>query len=81
MQMNKAILRNSEIVTFEKKNNFAAAWMIFFQTAGLEIDFFPRRAYLYSFAWIKDLTDKNLLNTRKPRGDIFHAFVSIYDII
>ena len=50
MQMNKAILRNSEIVIFEKKNSFAAAWVIFFQTAGSETDFFSRRAYLYSFA-------------------------------
>ena len=40
MQMNKAILRNSEIVIFEKKNNFAAAWVSFFQTAGLETKFF-----------------------------------------
>ena len=50
MQMTKAILRNSEIVIFEKKNSFAAAWVIFFQTAGLETDFFSRRTYLYSFA-------------------------------
>ena len=28
--MNKTILRNSEIVVFDKKNNFAAAQMIFF---------------------------------------------------
>ena len=74
MQMNKAILRNSEIVIFEKKNNFVDAWVIFFQTAGSETDFFSRRTYLYSFAWIKDLIDKNLLNTRKPRGEIFHTF-------
>ena len=46
MQMNKAILRNSEIVIFEKKNNFAAAWMSFFQTAELET-FFSRRTYLF----------------------------------
>ena len=51
MQMNKAILRNSLIVIFEKKN-FGAAWVSFFQTAGSETDFFSRRPYLYSFAWI-----------------------------
>ena len=79
--MNKAILRNSEIVIFEKKNSFAAAWVIFFQIAGLETDFFSRRTYLYSFAQIKDLIDKNLFHTRKPRDEIFHTFVSIYDII
>ena len=38
MQMNKTILRNSEMVIFDKKNNFAAAWVssffpIFFQLA------------------------------------------------
>ena len=31
--MNKAILRNSEIVIFDKKNNFAAAWVIFFSNS------------------------------------------------
>ena len=72
MQIKKAFLRNSEIVIFEKKNNFAAAWVSFLQTAGSETD----RSYLYSFAWIKDL-----LNTRKPRRGIFHTFVIIYDII
>ena len=61
--MNKAILRNSEIVIFEKKNNFGAAWVSFFQTVGLETDFFSRRPYLYSFEWMKDLIDKNLLIT------------------
>ena len=30
MQMNKAILRNSKIVIFDKKNNFAAARVNFF---------------------------------------------------
>ena len=30
MQMNKAILRNSEIVIFDKKNNFTAARLSFF---------------------------------------------------
>ena len=41
MQMNKANLRNSEIVILDKKNNFAAAWVsFFFQPAGLETDFF-----------------------------------------
>ena len=30
MQMNKANLRNSEIVILDKKNNFAAAWVSFF---------------------------------------------------
>ena len=79
--MNKAILRNSEIVIFEKKNSFAAAWVIFFQTTGSETDIFSRRTYLYSFAQIKDLIDKNLFNTRKLRDEIFHTFVSIYDII
>ena len=64
MQMNKAILRNSEIVIFEKKKKIGAAGVSFFQTAGLETDFFSRRPYLYSFASIKDLTDKNLLNSR-----------------
>ena len=38
--MNKAILRNSEIVIFEKKNKIGAAWVSFFQTAGFETDFF-----------------------------------------
>ena len=79
MQMNKAILRNSEIVIFEKKKIGGTAWVSFFQTAGSETEFFSRRPYLYSFAWIKDLIDKNFLNTRKPRGEIFD--VSIYDII
>ena len=74
--MNKAILRNSEIVIFDKKNNFAAARLSFFQTTGLET-FFSRRPYVYSFAWIKVLIDKNLLNTRKPRGDMFHTFVGM----
>ena len=42
MQMNKAILRNSEIVIFDKKNNFMAARVsfFFFQPAGSEKDFF-----------------------------------------
>ena len=80
MQINKAILRNSEIVIFEGKK-FLRLWVTFFQTAGSEIDFCSRRTYLYSFARIKDLIDKNLLNTRKPRGEIVHTFVSIYDII
>ena len=80
MQMNKGILRNSEIVIFEKKNNFAAVWMDFFQTAELETFFFTSDLS-FSFAWIKNLLDKNLLNTRKPRGEIFHAFASIYGII
>ena len=45
MQMNKAILRNSEIVIFDKKNNFAAARLsFFFQPAGSETDFFSRRS-------------------------------------
>ena len=40
MQMNKAILKNSETVIFEKKK-FAAIWGTFFtQPAGSEIDFF-----------------------------------------
>ena len=30
MQMNKAILRNSEIVIFDKKNNFPVAQVSFF---------------------------------------------------
>ena len=81
MHMSQAIIRNRETVIFEKKNNFAAAWVSFFQTAGSETDFFSRRTYHYSFAWIKYLTDKNLLNTRKPKGHIFHTFVSIYNII
>ena len=43
MQMNKAILRNSETVIFEKKK-FAAIWGTFFsQPAGSEIDFFFSR--------------------------------------
>ena len=72
MQMSKAILRNSEIVIFDKKNNFGE---FFFQTAGSETDYFSRRSYVYLFAWIKYLIDKNLLNTRKPRGEMFHTFV------
>ena len=71
MQMSKAILRNSEIVIFDKKNNFGE---FFFQTAGSETDYFSHRSYVYSFAWVKYLIDKNLLNTRKPRGEIFHTF-------
>ena len=44
MQMNKANLRNNEIVILDKKNNFAAARVsFFFQPAGLETDFFSRR--------------------------------------
>ena len=40
MQINKAILRNSKIVIFDKKNNFVAAWVsFFFQPTGLETDF------------------------------------------
>ena len=78
MQMNKAILRNSEIIIFDKKNNFAAPRVrFFFQTAGSETDFFTSRPYVYSFAWIKDLIAKNLLNTRKPRAEIFHTFVGM----
>ena len=39
--MNNAILRNSEIVIFDKKNNFVAAWLsFFFQPTGTETDFF-----------------------------------------
>ena len=30
MQINKSILRNSETVIFDKKNNFAASWVSFF---------------------------------------------------
>ena len=30
MQTNKTILRNSEIVIFDKKNNFVATWVSFF---------------------------------------------------
>ena len=41
MQMNKAILRNREIVIFDQKNNFAAARMsFFFQPAGSKTFFF-----------------------------------------
>ena len=37
MQRNKAILRNSKIVIFDKKNISTAAWVSFFpQPAGLE---------------------------------------------
>ena len=44
MQMNKAFLRNSEIVIFDKKkNNFAAARVsFFFQPAGSETFLFFR---------------------------------------
>ena len=56
MQMNKAILRNSEIVIFDKKNNFAAARLSFFQTTGLETFFFTSALCLFicmdkSFDW------------------------------
>ena len=68
MQMSKAILRNSEIVIFDKKNNFGE---FFFQTAGSETDYFSHRSYVYSFAWVKYLIDKNLLNTRNPRMKCF----------
>ena len=41
MLMNKAILRNSEIVIVAKKKIFAAASVrFFFHPAGLETDFF-----------------------------------------
>ena len=46
MQMNKAILRNSKIVIFDNKDNFAAAWMsFFFFSTSLDRKqiFFPRR--------------------------------------
>ena len=75
--MNKAILRNSEILIFDKKNNLAAAQVSFFKPLDWRQIFFSRRPYVYSFAWIKDLIDKTLLNTRKPRGDMFHAFVGM----
>ena len=46
MQMNKAILRNSKTVIFDKKNNFAVARLSFFsQPAGSETDFFSRRLH------------------------------------
>ena len=80
MQMNKAILRNSEIVIFEKKKIWDCPGE-FFSNRWIGNRFFSRRPYLYSFAWIKDLIDKNFLNSRKPRGEIFHTFVSIFDII
>ena len=46
MQMNKAILRNSKIVIFDKKNNFVAARVSFFpQPAGSETFFFSCQPY------------------------------------
>ena len=48
--MNKAILRNIEIVTFNKKNNFTAAWLsFFFQPTGSETDFFSHRPKWITF--------------------------------
>ena len=40
MQIIKAVLINSEIISFEKKNNFAVAWVSFFQIAGSETNLF-----------------------------------------
>ena len=57
-----------------KKNNFGE---FFFQTAGSETDYFSCRPYVYSFAWMKYLIDKNLLNTRKPRGKMLLKFVDM----
>ena len=62
MQMSKAILRSSEIVIFEKKK-FWGCLGEFFLDRWIRNRFFSRRPYLYSFEWIKDLIDKNLLNT------------------
>ena len=50
MQMNKAILRNSEIVIFDKKNNFTAARVSFF--------FFPTRWIRKRFFFHVGLTDQ-----------------------
>ena len=46
MQMNKVILRNSDIVIFDNKNNFATARVSFFPTRwiGNRI-FFSRQPY------------------------------------
>ena len=45
MKMKKAILRNSKIVIFDKKDNFTAAQVkiFFLQPAGSETDFFSRQ--------------------------------------
>ena len=40
MQTNKTILRNSEIVIFDKKNNFVATWVSFFSTHWIGNSFF-----------------------------------------
>ena len=47
MQMNKAILRNSKIVIFDKKKWFRdrPGEFFFFQPAGSETDFFPMSAW------------------------------------
>ena len=49
MQRNKTILRNSEIVIFDKKNNFVAAWVILFPNHWIGNRFFfprqPEREY------------------------------------
>ena len=46
MQMNKAILRKSEIVIFDKKNNFVVARVSFFSNPlDRKPNFFSRRSY------------------------------------
>ena len=40
MQTNKTILRNSEIVIFDKKNNFVATWVSFLSTHWIGNSFF-----------------------------------------
>ena len=75
--MNKAILRNSEIATFDKKNNFAAAGVnFFFLTRWIsETDFFSRRPNIdIKYQFSAGLTIKKRQNLVITRGFLYFIF-------
>ena len=66
MQMNKAILRNSKIVVFDKKN-CSYPGEFFSQPAGLETDFFSCRPYICISRVVDNVVPVNHLFTHLLR--------------
>ena len=66
MQMSKAILRNSEIVIFDKKNNFAAAWVSFFSNP---LDW--KQIFVLCWPYVMHLYNLYLIMAAQLRFQIF----------